>query len=136
MADIHVNYLAILVVGIFSYLLGALWYSPVLFAKQWMNAIGKTEEDLKGGASAMTYVITFVVWVISSYVLAVFIHYSGASSFGYGMLAGFLCWFGFYALLSLMMSLFEQKPKQLWLINASYVLVAFLISGGILAMWR
>ena len=59
-----------------------------------------------------------------------------ATSFGYVMLAGFLCWFGFYALLSLMMSLFEQKPNQLWLINASYVLVAFLISGGILAAWK
>ena len=136
MADIQVNYLAILVVGIISYLLGALWYSPPLFAKQWMNAIGKTEKDLKDGASATTYVITFVVWIISSYLLAVFVHYSGASSFGHGMLAGFLCWFGFYALLSLMMSLFEQKPKQLWLINASYVLVAQLISGGILAIWK
>ena len=136
MADIQVNYLAILVVGIISYLLGALWYSPPLFAKQWMNAIGKSEADLKGGASAITYVITFVVWIISLYVLSVFIHYSGASSFGYGMLAGFLCWFGFYALLSLMMSLFEQKPYQLWLINAIYVLVAFLLSGGILAIWK
>jgi uncharacterized membrane protein required for colicin V production len=136
MADIQVNYLAILVVSIICYLLGALWYSPPLFANQWMRAIGKTEEDLKGGASASTYVITFVVWVVTSYVLAVFIHYSGASSFGYGMLAGFLCWFGFYALLSLMMSLFEQKPKQIWLINVSYVLVAFLISGGILAIWK
>ena len=101
-----------------------------------MHAIGKTEADLKGGASAITYVITFVVWIISLYVLSVFIHYSGASSFGYGMLAGFLCWFGFYALLSLMMSLFEQKPYQLWLINATYVLVAFLLSGGILAIWK
>ena len=136
MADIHVNYLAILVVGIISYLLGALWYSPLLFAKHWINAIGKTEEDLKGGASPITYVITFVVWVVTLYVLSVFIHYSGASTLGYGMLAGFLCWFGFYALLSLMTNLFEQKPKQLWLINASYVLVAFLIAGGILAIWK
>jgi uncharacterized membrane protein required for colicin V production len=136
MADIQVNYLAILVVGIISYLLGALWYSSLLFAKLWMNAIGKTEADLKGGASAITYVITFVVWVVTMYVLSVFIHYSGASTFGYGMLAGFLCWFGFYALLSLMMNLFEQKPKQLWLINVSYVLVAFLISGGIIAVWK
>lgn len=136
MYEIHVNYIAILVVGVFSFILGAVWYSPPLFAKQWMNAIGKTEEELKSGASAMTYVITFVVWIVAIYVLAVFVHYSGASTFGYGMLAGFLCWFGFFASLSLMMSLFEQKPKQLWLINAGYILVALLISGGILAIWR
>lgn len=136
MYEIYVNYIAILVVGVISFLLGALWYSPPLFAKQWMNAIGKTEEELKSGASAMTYVITFVVWIIATYVLAVFVHYSGASTFGYGMLAGFLCWFGFFASLSLIMSLFEQKPKQLWLINNSYILVALLISGGILAIWR
>ncbi len=136
MYEIYVNYIAILVVGVISFLLGAFWYSPKLFAKQWMNAIGKTEEELKSGASAMTYVITFVVWIIATYVLAVFVHYSGASTFGYGMLAGFLCWFGFFASLSLIMSLFEQKPKQLWLINTSYILVALLISGGILAIWR
>ncbi len=88
MYEIHVNYIAILVVGVFSFILGAVWYSPPLFAKQWMNAIDKTEEELKSGASAMTYVITFVVWIVATYVLAVFVHYSGASTFGYGMLAG------------------------------------------------
>jgi hypothetical protein len=134
--EIHVNYIAILVVGIFSFVLGAVWYSQPLFAKQWMSSIGKTEEQLKDGASAMTYVITFVVWMIASYVLAVIVHYSGASTFGYGMLAGFLCWFGFFASLSLMMILFEQKTLKLWLINSGYVLVALLIGGGILAVWR
>lgn len=136
MYQIQVNYIAVLVVGVFSFVLGAVWYSPPLFAKQWMSAIGKSEDQLRKGASGMTYVITFIVWMVSSYLLAVFVHYSGASTFGYGMLAGFLCWFGFFASLSLMMNLFAQDRIKLWLINSGYVLAALLVGGGILAVWR
>ena len=30
------NYLAVLVAGIVIFMIGGLWYSPVLFAKPWM----------------------------------------------------------------------------------------------------
>jgi hypothetical protein len=140
MYEIHVNYIAILVTAVASFFIGALWYSPLLFAKQWIKATGKTKEDIKGGANTNEYLISFIAWLIASYVLAVFIDYgvelNSSPQFLYGMLAAFLCWFGFVAAISLIHSLFAQRPVALWLIDSGYVLVAFLISGIILAEWR
>ena len=38
MYEIHVNYIAILVAAVVSFFIGALWYSPLLFAKRWIKA--------------------------------------------------------------------------------------------------
>ena len=140
MYEIHVNYIAILVAAVVSFFIGALWYSPLLFAKRWIKATCKTEEDLKGGDGTTPYIISFVAWLIATYVLAVFIDYgvdlNSSPQFLYGMLAAFLCWFGFVAAISLIHNLFAQRPTALWFIDSGYILVAFLISGIILAEWR
>ena len=49
MGIMQVNYYAVLVCGILMFMLGGLWYSPALFAKRWMQLIGKTEEELPAG---------------------------------------------------------------------------------------
>src|SRR5207253_9570578 len=41
------NVLAVLVAAVLTMVLGAVWYSPVLFAKQWMHAHGYTPEKLE-----------------------------------------------------------------------------------------
>lgn len=137
MPDINVNYLAVLVSALVSFGLGAVWYSPSLFGKQWMAAIGKTEDELReGGGMAMIFILTLIVWLIAAYVLAVIIGFAKVESLGNGLIMGFLCWFGFAASLSLMNNLYERKSPALWLINSGYSLVAFLISGAILAVWK
>ena len=36
----EMNYLAIIIAGILNMAIGAAWYSPMLFAKPWMKAMG------------------------------------------------------------------------------------------------
>jgi len=140
MYRIHVNYLAILISALISFSIGAVWYLPSLFGKRWMKEVGKSEEELKKSSKPIVYVLTFIAWCISSYVLAVIIDYAvdvfSKPSFLFGMLAAFLCWFGFVAALSLIHNLFAQRSSVLWLIDSGYILVAMLISGAILAEWR
>src|SRR5256885_16799024 len=47
MATANVNLLAVLVAAVLTIALGAVWYSPVLFAKQWMHAHGYTPEKVE-----------------------------------------------------------------------------------------
>ena len=140
MYRIHVNYLAILVIAVISFLIGALWYSPMLFRKRWIKAVGKSGEELKKNSKPITYVLAFIAWCITSYVLAVMIDYAvdvfSTPAFLYGMLAAFLCWFGFVAAISLIHNLFAQRSITLWLINSGYILVSLLIGGSIIAEWR
>lgn len=140
MYQIQVNYLAILLAAIISFLVGIIWYSPFIFGKRRMKEAGKSEEELKNSSRPIIYVLTFIAWCISSYVLAVMIDYAvdvfSKPAFLYGMLASFLCWFGFAAALSLVHNLSANRFSVLWLIDSGYTLVAMLISGAILAEWR
>jgi hypothetical protein len=43
--EIHINFAAILVCGVFFMVLGAFWYSPLLFGRIWRRSMGKTEAE-------------------------------------------------------------------------------------------
>ena len=72
------SYYAIVLAAIVSFMFGWLWYG-VLFPKQWMAAVGKTEEDLKaqGGPSPLPFAIAFVAQLVMAWVLAGIIGHLG-----------------------------------------------------------
>jgi len=137
MAALQVNLLAVLVCSIITFILGALWYSPLLFAKKWVELIGKTDEELKQGANAMTYVMAFVLGFMSNFSLAFVINLSKVAIFYDGALVGAMCWIGFAGATSYTNQvIFVQRPATLWSIDSGYNLVSFMISGAILAIWK
>ena len=73
MTAVEINYLAVFVSAVVIFLLGGLWYSPVLFAKQWMSVINKSEEELKKDSKPTNYLVAFLQGLISAYILAIFI---------------------------------------------------------------
>jgi hypothetical protein len=138
-----INYLAVLVAGIVIFVLGGLWYSPVLFAKRWIALQGRTEEQMRAEAAAanmpVMYVSAFICGFVTAWVMAHILAHVASSltlSAGHGALVGFMCWLGFAATSSYATALFSGKPKQLWLIDSSYNLVSFVLAGMILAVWR
>lgn len=135
-----VNYLAVLVGGVLIFLLGGLWYSPVLFAKKWMTLHGRTEAEMKAAAATasmpLMYLRAFLCGLISSWVLAVVLHHFTNLTPLRGALAGGLCWLGFAGATSYATALFSMKPKGLWLIDTGFNLVSFVLVGVLLAVWR
>lgn len=133
-----VNNIAVLVSGVVIFLLGGLWYSPLLFAKKWVALIGKSEAELKASAGNMptSYLLVFVCGLATAWVMALVVgNFAPASSLD-GALIGALCWLGFAGATSFGTALFSGKPKSLWLIDSGFNLAAFVIAGLILATWR
>jgi preprotein translocase subunit SecF len=58
--------------------IGAIWYSPVLFGNVWMRLVGLKPEKMKPAAGPM--IGTVVMTIISSYLLAVLIQLAGATT--------------------------------------------------------
>ena len=139
MPEVDINYLAVLVASVVAFALGALWYSPVLFAKPWMAAIGKTAEEIKaeqeGQSMAVTYGLTFVAWLVTAFVLAHFVDYTVSTTIAGGLQTGFWTWLGFMITYEVIHGLFEGRDMRLYFINSGYHLVAMLIMGGVLAAW-
>lgn len=111
--------------------IGALWYSPLLFVKPWMKAVGLTEKKMKAGmAKALS--VDILASLVLAFVLAHAIHYAGAQGTAQGMVVGFFNWLGFMLVLGLGNVFFERKALKAFYIDSGYQLVYMLAMGAIL----
>jgi hypothetical protein len=127
------NYWAILVAALSTFLIGGLWYSPAVFGKAWMAENGFTEEGMKNANMAKIFGLAFVLGLIAAVNLAMFLQ--GENSALNGAFYGFLAGFGWVATFVGTHYLFERKSFRLFLINAGYSIVALTIMGLILGAW-
>jgi Protein of unknown function (DUF1761) len=138
MEEFQVNVLAILVAAVAAFALGALWYSPVLFAKQWMKAHGYTPDKLEAMKKRMgrAYGVSFVCFLVMAAAMAILIHRLDVGSVFGGIKLGGLCWVGFAATISLTANMYTDKPLSTYVIDAGYQLVYMVIMGIIVAVWH
>ena len=129
-----INYWAIAAAGLSAFLLGGLWYSPVLFGKAWQRAAGVSDETAAGGSMPLIFGGGIVLALIAAAVFAMFLGPKPALSFalGAGASAG-LCWVA--ASLGILY-LFERRPLAHWLINGGYATAMFTLFGLILGLWH
>ena len=131
--DIYISYWAILVAAVSSFIVGALWYAPFLFGKAWQAAARLTDESMKNANMGRTFGLSFVLSLIISIGMAMFFGDEVDLQMGamYGMMTAV-----FFVIPSLGVNdLFEQRPLKLWLINAGYNLVTYMVIGAILGVW-
>jgi hypothetical protein len=131
----HMNHWALLVSALFLWFLGATWYSPALFAKPWMAALGISPGHPKKGL-ALGMVSSLIGDLFVALILLHFILWSGASTYLMGAFVGFICWLGFFAAIQLPQGIYESRPFRLFAINGGYWLVGLLVIGALLAVWR
>jgi hypothetical protein len=131
----HLNHWALIVSALILWLLGAAWYSPALFVKPCMKALGVTPDGEKKGLAA-GMISSLIGDLILSFVLWHFVTWAGATTWAGGAFIGFLCWLGFFAAPNFPQGIYERRPLSLFLINNCYWLVGLLIAGGLLSVWR
>jgi hypothetical protein len=138
MPQIDVNWLAIIVAAVAAFALGALWYSPPLFGRQWMTAHGHTPEKLAAMQSRMgkTYTFSFITYVIMAMVIALLIGLTGATTAIQGIVLAVIAWLGFGFTIGLNSNLYSNKPAAAFMIDAGYQLVHVILMGAIIGAWR
>lgn len=127
----NLNWLAVIVAALSTFLIGGIWYS--VFEKSWMAANHFSREDLKSRKMPLVFGLSFLLSFLMSLNLAMFI---GKEDMVFGTIAGFMAGFGWVALAIGVISLFENRPLKYVLINGGYMVVAFTIMGAILGAWK
>jgi hypothetical protein len=133
-----VNYLAILVSAVAAFAVGMVWYSPALFAKQWMAANGHTSETMDAMKPRMAgiYGLSFVCYLVMGFVMAILARRLGIEYWTGGVKLGGAAWLGFAATVGLTANRFSGKPLAAWLIDAGHQLAFMVVMGVIIAVWR
>ena len=132
-----INYLAVVVAIVINMAGGALWYSPLLFAKPWMAANGLTEESIReGGSPTRGYVVAVIASIVISLAIALFAQVSGVDTAVEGLMLGLAAGLGFVATTFASNYIFESRPLKLYLINAGYPVVTFTLIGLLIGAWQ
>ncbi len=125
-----INYLGVILAAFASMIVGFLWYSKMIFGKQWARFKGYTKETLKKAQAGMgkLYGLSFVMTLLMAYVLAHVMILSN-SFYGYGMLqtgitSAIFMWLGFIMPVQATGEIFGAKKWNLFAINTGYQLVA------------
>lgn len=134
-----VNYLGVLLAAVASMVVGFVYYSPYVLGKPWMKLMGVTDMKPKGSDMARIYGTSFVLALVTAYVLAFMLITGGAyfhsAKLVSGLMAAFWAWVGFVMPVQATEYLFSKKPLQLVAINTGYQLLSLLVMGLVLSQF-
>jgi len=134
----NLNWIAILSISILGFGLGAIWYSPLLFAKAWMQEMKVTPESMQSGSGRVPLIMTGAVLftVLSTFTLAVLISAHHAAGPLKGAEFGVFVGAGLVAAREGTNALFESRTLRHFLIVAGHDVVLCAVQGAFLGIWR
>ncbi|CAN5820250.1 MAG: DUF1761 domain-containing protein [Pyrinomonadaceae bacterium] len=130
----QVNFLAVLVAAVSAFLLGGLWYSPILFGKIWARDAGVSYDQPKKTHAAIVFAVSFLFSLIAATVFALSLGRNPALNTAVrdGLAIG-ACWVATSFGINYQ---FASRTFKLFLIDAGYHVGQFTLYGLILGLWH
>lgn len=127
-----INIWAVLVAAASSFLLGGLWYSPMLFLNPWNKAMGRDAHD--NGHPAKVFGLSFIFSVIAACVFALLLGPEPALKDA--LVSALFVGIGFVAMCFGINYQFANRPIPALLIDGGYHTGQFLLYALILGVWH
>lgn len=130
------NYYAIPIAALASFLFGGVWYG--VLSKPWLDAVGKTEADIRAASAGYpippAFVIAIVSQLVMAWVLAGLIGHLGQNQvkISNGLISAAFVWIGFVATTLATNHGFQGQRVKLTLIDGGHWLGVLLIQGLII----
>ena len=133
----HVNLVAVLVTAVAIFVLGWLWYSPLLFFNPWMRLRGLDPAAAMANAKMPMgkLGIEFARCFILAYVVAGIVTHGEPNVFGAAHI-GLILWVGFPVILLTGSVIWDNVPWKVAAIHAGDWLVKLLVISIIASVWH
>lgn len=127
--EFGISLLPFIIGAVINMVLGALWYSPVLFAKPWMKEAGITQEyvEVSQGKMGKVYIFTTIMAFVTSFTIGFLILNLGITSIGQGIVFSIILWLGTNVPSIIKRWGFEDNTIKLGIINHGYDLAVYLL---------
>jgi hypothetical protein len=132
-----INYWAVIVAAVVAFVMGGLWYSPLLFGKVWLKLRGMNSVDTTATEMRPAEILAeFVRGLIVAIVLAGFVVHLGVVNWVGAIYLGLAVWIGFQATSVVGSVIHEHYPVKLFAIHSGDALAKTLVMTVILGVWR
>ena len=134
----HMNWWAVLVATVAYFMLGALWYSKLLFGAKWAKLVNldMNNPDLKKGMGGMMLSTFLLMFVVSLGLEVLVVKFNFEQEFLFGIKLGLLTGFAFATTAVSINYVYERRPSNLYLINNGYHVIGHVLVATILVLWR
>lgn len=129
----QVNFIAVLVAALSSFMLGGLWYSKILFGPTWQREAGDTRKPGEGHP-AKIFGLSFGFALVAAFAYALLV--PPAADAGTAVCQGLMVGAGIVAASFGINYQFANRTTLLWLIDGGYHTAQFALYGLILGLWR
>ncbi|GGJ09661.1 DUF1761 domain-containing protein [Paenarthrobacter histidinolovorans] len=129
----QINWLAVLLAFVSSMVIGFVWYMPAVLGRRWMQAIGKTEDDLKnidGGAGI--WVPMMLAAAVTSILLAILLSALGINTFWAAGVFALILAVVFRAGGHVIHNGFAGRPSAVTVIDSGHDIIAMTVAGAII----
>lgn len=128
----------IIIATVVQFILGALWYSPLMFGKVWMSIMEVShysKEELQKMQKTMMpfYGVQLILTLVTTFVLAnnlEFNNLSGGAAYGYA----FFMWLGYMLPVTVSSVVFGSTKRKYWLKQIG-IMCGMQLIGILLATW-
>lgn len=133
----QVNYWAVLVAAIATFMIGGAWYGAV-FAKMWVAVHGFSEEELKSmeRKTLRNFAIFLVGDLLAALVMSMFVINLGIDTVGGGVRLGLAVWVGVSVTGGSARNAAYNKPLSAFLIDAGHELLSVVTMCAIVGGWQ
>ena len=131
------NWLHVLVATVAYFAIGAIWYSPVLFAKPWQKfvKVDMNNADNKKGLGAIMFtgfVLTFIICFGLAIMYSIIPVEGTFEAIKFGLFFS-VC---FCATAISISFIYEKRPLGLHLIDNFYHIIGFIAASIVLVLWK
>ncbi|MES2544885.1 MAG: DUF1761 domain-containing protein [Bacteroidota bacterium] len=158
----EINFYAVLVAALSSFVVGFIWYNPKVFGTIWMREAGMSQEQAEKGNMAKIFGLTFIYSLMIAFMMQmIVIHQFGAlgmvggdptlakpsfaafmtdygmafRTFKHGALHGFMAALFIATPIICIDGLFEQKSWKYMLVKVGYWMTIMTVMGAIVCGW-
>jgi hypothetical protein len=134
----QLNWLAVVVGAVVYFALGALWYSPLLFARPWQRSIGWDETRTPPQQSIATYVLPLIAYFVMAIAVGMLAAATGTDELGEGIVLGLVLGIGLSLAHTFVDAVFSPEKPEPWTwlaINGTYHALGLVIVAVIIAIW-
>ncbi len=135
--EVDVNWLAVVLAGLSSLVVGSIFYAKPVFGNTWMKLAKLDGKKMGNGASsiALALVMSLVTAFIIAHVAAISRPFYEVSALSAALTTAFWLWIGVSLTTVVIHDSFEHRPKALTFLTVAYQFFAMMAMGLIIGLF-
>jgi hypothetical protein len=136
---LSINYMAVFVSALVFFVIGSVWYSPLLMSNLWVEELKRHNVTIHAPTASSLrnkMLLTFGMNVLASFAMAYLVALTNATTWQAGLMLGKIVSLGFAVTSVAGVFIWESRSFKLFLIDVGYPILGIMSSAVILAVWR